>query len=1065
MFKEIDEEQEQEKPKITFSEVVVPKGKSLDKLVKHFSRRYKLFKTKSEKENKKLNLLNSSSKNYTPKEIKDEVKKYMNDKWTINERGIIPAYGFYEKLIAPRLINLIKGNCSEHGNVEYELIEGTKLNKEELDRFKEISELSLNILKTSQQIYVSNNSEKRHAIQTIFDQYFNNMHSEPEDIILAFTEMQIRKARGHFHDDERVLKDYELKEFLDLFKPYKKERIGNTWTIIPKENIFEKYKKDFIEIVGLTGSGSNAHSYLKNLDEILEILEQDPDLIPTYIRLSKAQKYIDNYGPFNFGELAIVDELRKLVDLGDISELAINCYEQALKIREYWLKPDSQDSIRRFIGKIENLKKEGLECEVPLILKQATIISEHGINGIDYLYWVTDAKKNNCGDQRPFLQYLLDIAKINPRAGRHYAFRHGKEMKLPSKLREKYHAIGMNLIRSFGEPGASFFDDGLIMLEQFPEKFDSWLDRFTHVAENKIRLLDKFSDQSIKALQRNYLDEMIDVSFYFDNLLRKRASETKEQERVTSNDDMDFFSEFHKTKEARVNPVKHANNVFKLSDQIYKFSIEHVLWDVIHHGTDYDKYVELAVEMVKTRLENISTSKIKEVINSDMHVQKKMNLMREYKVARVLMDEKELPELDLNGKWKDECKEKIIEQLKENYNFDLTNVEFKKLVMLYELRANQFGRVHPTIHFIVDKYLKGEIFSKNFSLGKEYGIMPVENEELNQTMDNLKFKIQKGTLEDLFHQDNLGSRIFYPRADSSFPCVKYLLNEAIGLLHLIPERDGYEQDAQGVAVLVDVFDIKTGDQCLLVDAIYTGEFIQKNLLEQPNKDSNKLIEKLHESIMQVAKDMKMDKVIYYSGEDFSDEEQPLVDYLRPYSKEYEFLKTINPVNKKLIESPQDKKEKENKNKDETEDNAESIFEKRRREIREKKGKDKYYELVLNSPEKRLLDELIKNKLSRFKEGQKLYELAQKNRFNYYDDDYDDGGMNWHGIIERHRELKEKLKRHYCSKLESFKRHWGLIDKHQIKEHIGNQELDRFEMGGYTKGIIFQVNSQANKDNS
>ena len=42
-----------------------------------------------------------------------------------------------------------------------------------------------------------------------------------------------------------------------------------------------------------------------------------------------------------------------------------------------------------------------------------------------------------------------------------------------------------------------------------------------------------------------------------------------------------------------------------------------------------------------------------------MHVQNKMNLMREYKVARVLMDEKELPELDLNGKWKDECKEKI----------------------------------------------------------------------------------------------------------------------------------------------------------------------------------------------------------------------------------------------------------------------------------------------------------------------------------------------------------------------------------------------------------------------
>jgi len=127
----------------------------------------------------------------------------------------------------------------------------------------------------------------------------------------------------------------------------------------------------------------------------------------------------------------------------------------------------------------------------------------------------------------------------------------------------------------------------------------------------------------------------------------------------------------------------------------------------------------------------------------------------------------------------------------------------------------------------------------------------------DERIDGLEIKMQEGTYKDLFDNRETLCCSFYPTGENAHASFNYLLDDNIGLLHILPRNGEKTSNPIGVAILVNTYNPETKEKYLLIDSVEAGakiDKIRKSIWMPLLKDS----------IYKLAKDMNYDKIIYNS---------------------------------------------------------------------------------------------------------------------------------------------------------------------------------------------------------
>jgi len=206
---------------------------------------------------------------------------------------------------------------------------------------------------------------------------------------------------------------------------------------------------------------------------------------------------------------------------------------------------------------------------------------------------------------------------------------------------------------------------------------------------------------------------------------------------------------------------------------------------------------------------------------------------------------------------RDDKKRKDAEQYFESNKLKLAR-EFINPVELFKLIKNDLSKLQEgsktsaenILNVIYSKYKNKECVSD----------MVIKVQSLfaeNERIDGLEIKMQEGTYKDLFDNRETLCCAFFPTGENAHASFNYLLDDNIGLLHILPRKGETTSNPIGVAILVNTYDPKTKEKYLLVDSVEAGSKIDK-------VRKSIWMPLVKNSIYELAKDMKYDKIMYNS---------------------------------------------------------------------------------------------------------------------------------------------------------------------------------------------------------
>ena len=522
---------------------------------------------------------------------------------------------------------------------------------------------------------------------------------------------------------------------------------------------------------------------------------------------------------------------------------------------------------KAIVDKIAEHSQSELAPILPELLDEAIMLEKLKTSGTTYLRsinkdWDDSILENTKNDRKPFLQYLVDLASVNSRCATTYLFRTGKEFKvLTPEQREKYHTVGLNIAKVFGKEFRDYFDHGLKVLEEMPDKFNSWLEQMTNFGRERPHLIDKVSTSAYLALRGGNLDEFLRVVAYFDDGTQKRNEKLSERA-IDISRDADFIHEYSDSKELGINPWKHARTSLKLMNGI---ASQHDLWVLlsgVRNGMDYDAVREVFEPIVELQMRDV-VSKLEPIVNSNLNLFEKEQLIKAYAMAnREHHRSEDYATIDMNPEaleqWEDSLKQGWIKETSEFFGTDTSPLEFDELLFLQKVKNENYlsqdrAAIGKRIQHIIELGRDKKQFPSIFNLGQSYGSIetPVTEE---CRFDGLEVRMHKGEIKDLGETIRTLSHSLYPRGNFKQASLGYMLHESLGMMNIIPKkRDAQgnlvEGDSIGMVVVGEAYSIEgrgryhrsedsqnqeqiTGEKYLLVDGINAGSHIRDFKLEE-----------------------------------------------------------------------------------------------------------------------------------------------------------------------------------------------------------------------------------------
>jgi len=606
-----------------------------------------------------------------------------------------PEKDFYKKVIAPGLVKLTQDSAE----------------------FQRLSEISLKALENIAELYIDDDGNKKAAAEEFFKQYFDFLHKENEKTVLGMARIQSRMVSGNDSFRERPLEEYKVK---NIFQAY-----------IQSRN--KKFLPEIVDIAGNIENSNMAANFIEKGAELLNYFKDKgaEDLIPVYLRLARAKKF-PSYD-FQFDKEECLEQILLLKLVKEHIDKVVELCELSFKKRlPVW--GDLSDSIKNLVAMVTDVKNnKGLAKELPALLDTAIELSRQGINGTIYLRLAYLIKKATQGNSRIFLEYAFDLGKISPACADSYLRNGDDSFQLPLKLKQKYHDVGLKIAKEFGEKGDGYFRSALYVLKYLPERFDEWLSRLTLVGRVNLDILGKFefSSAAFIALRNNRLDKLVDASLIMDARIKEfNKAEEKEggKKRVLTSFPDPFstlINTFHDALDLGI-------NIYQYTGDIMKSYKKDILWlfhplSMVAQGLDYTKYIELLMELQECGLNRAEfAAKIRNVVNSDIHLNKKSELLKEYSLAAYVLKE-DVSELDFEGRWKDECRGKLAEKTKAEFSIEPVALELSDLLKLASIRKHDIeskNNIEKLIYIINETMAKRSI-PKHFPLGKTYGSLIV----------------------------------------------------------------------------------------------------------------------------------------------------------------------------------------------------------------------------------------------------------------------------------------------------------------------------------------------------
>ncbi|MFH1917074.1 MAG: hypothetical protein ABIJ21_07470 [Nanoarchaeota archaeon] len=168
-----------------------------------------------------------------------------------------------------------------------------------------------------------------------------------------------------------------------------------------------------------------------------------------------------------------------------------------------------------------------------------------------------------------------------------------------------------------------------------------------------------------------------------------------------------------------------------------------------------------------------------------------------------------------------------------------------------------------------------DVLRTNYSHKEALGDMITTIESLflgDIKYDNLELRMQKGEFSDLFDNRRNLCCAFYPTGAQRSASMNYLLDEHVGLLHMIPKVGDISLDPSGVAILVQTQD-DSRRKYLVVEGIEAGMGVDKIT-------DTLWIPFYHEGVLSVASDVGAQQVIYALNSGGNAKPRKVIEYLR-----------------------------------------------------------------------------------------------------------------------------------------------------------------------------------------
>jgi len=866
--------------------------------------------------------------------VVEERRKARNGEGYFFHLNVFPDQDFYQQYLVPQL-EKISADASD---------------------FERLSTLSLRSLEKISHGHTPSAESKRGIVGTFFGQFFKFLHQEDEQVVLGIAGLQSQRANLHNGDGDYPIREWDVRKFIESFK----------------ESEFAGYLADAAEITGNISNGFVAETYFHNALEVLKKFKEEglDSLIPKYLQLSKEAKRPDENG-FDFKSPGVVDIFKKLQGTGKHFDAALKYYSACIKQGDNYVG-FGMGGIDSLVEEINRLEKSEFQSRVSEILETATCLRDQGLNGSTLIKRINRSNPVFLSNEKNILVYALDLGKISTTCADTYMLNAEEVFELPSEQRQRLHNIGLKFAREFGDNGKAFFNVGVNVLKHHPEKFDTWLNKvnqYGRLVPKELSSWGGFMERALELLESGLADRVLDAVFNLYTqvkiLLDSDDSVAKRLRRFSMDSPYSsFFEGLSTIIDAGIDLHQYSNDIFAL----YKSEILMYAQNIsgaVRFGLDYGKYVELLPELVQYGLGNTEKEKIAALVNSNIHFNKKTELLKEYSLAAMAL--MSMPELDLEGKWKLECKGQLTEIIKKRLKIDTTGLELSDMIKLSSIKKTDTNM--QKLRYIVKQASLRKPIAKSFELGKVYGVAlvsgvsskgdpvqlteqlvyglisrdpekrrgaeayfePEKLEEARQFIsqkhlfnlikkdlshlkagsaeaaknvlevlteayakkevisdmvvsieslfdgdirfDSLEMRIQEGTFSDLFDNRRTLCCAFFPTGVKKGSSINYLLDENIGLLHIVPKIGQYSYEPIGVAILVNAYSPETGEKYLMVDSMEAGIQIDRI------RDSI-WIPLTHSSIMGVGEDNGCDKVMYNISANMNAKPRKVISYLK-----------------------------------------------------------------------------------------------------------------------------------------------------------------------------------------
>lgn len=905
----------------------------LEMLVETHEKEYLDLKKKADEENI---LRHRQWFSLTPhlEDVSEEIARYREDPDSLSEyRAALPGRDYYREVVVPKIEKLAVSS----------------------EDFERLSSLCLKWMDKIGFAYVCQGAGKAPMIHRFLHSFTEYLYQEDERVILGIAGLQASRVNLHAGDGDYPIDDWTIQSFLKQFK----------------ESEFSQYLPDVAEIIGNIQNGFVADTFFRSSLSVLQAFKEKgaEDLIPVYLRLSKAARFPEEHG-FDFASPKTVDDLLPFRGLGGLTDLAFGWYEQCLKQDEKYNIRDKSEEIPALTKRLSESEHSG---QAETILKIATSLTAKGADAFRYVERLLDNDPLLLRNHQHILDYAFDLANRNGPCAGSYLRNAGKEFSLPPEQRMRFHDVGLKLAERFHEHAKDYFGDwmknpAIAVLKDHSQRFDDWVLKIDRIGQRLPRELNGFIVHSLDALDCCLLDRSVDFVMRYQDRIQKWEEENKGK-RLSSIDNpfQAYFLSFNDLVRGSIRFDRYVNDLFYFhtSGELHQF--QGVPFMLRHSGMDYDKYVQLLPDLISLGfLRGFRGPSLRAVIDADVGYAKKIEILLDYSLAAEALGES-CPVVDLEGAWKSQAKTLLVEKMKDKDDgFPIELLTFEDLIRLGSI--NEYNRDNEKLGFVLSERVAGRNIPKEFPLDKVYGSRivggakrkedPVEltkylvygiisrepekrqdaeryfeaekleavrkfvapkviynqikgflpdlhngsadaakeildvlrtnyshKESLGDMIatieslflsdikyDSLELRMQKGDFSDLFDNRRNLCCAFYPTGQQRRASMNYLLDEYVGLLHLVPKVGDVSLDPIGVAILVQAQDASS-KKYLVVEGVEAGMGVDK-------VSDTLWIPFYHEGILAVASDVNAKNVIYALNNGGNAKPRKVIEYLR-----------------------------------------------------------------------------------------------------------------------------------------------------------------------------------------